>query len=461
MLTWRFLIKLAMFIAIFDGALRKWAFPSLANELYFLKDVVLLVAYTAFLMTRDKENRPLPELRFLGPVLIVAGLFVTMQGFNPALGSVTAGIFGIRHYLIYVPLIFLVPRLFRNKEELLHFLWVYALTIIPVGLLGVAQFFSPANSILNTYVGEQFTVGFGHESRPRITGTFSYISGYTMYLLFVFALLVALATDVQRHLRRRIILIAALTLTVANMLMTGSRGPVFGSVLLLVAYFAIQAMSFSRAFAKMLPSLLVVFTFFIIGVFQSPAFDAFVARVEVTDTLSDTRLDPASQFEKFFDLFRYERAGGWGAGACHPALLALREKLELPPGEDPPELEDEPDRILAELGPLGFLLWYGVRIALLWGMWITLRRVQQPALRNLAIMMFALHLLTLPGQVIYHHTFGLYYWFTAGFIALLPKLEQEELAGESLSADEEEDAVDSAVDFEPSPEPMQSRTARE
>ncbi len=451
LLTWQFYVKLTLFVAIIDGALRKWIMPSQANAIYFLKDGLLLVAYILFLLQSGRQRIMPVELRFLRPLLTLTILFLSMQVFNPALGSIAAGIIGFRHYMINLPLIFLVPRLFTRKEDLIHFLWLYALCMIPVGMLGVAQFFSPTSHWLNTYVGDDAMItSFGAERRARITGPFSYISGYTLYLTFIFSLLVTLATGIIQDQRKRWFLFAALFLCVANMLMTGSRSPVFGAAGFLVIYVWIQAIHSPAFFKKMLPSLIVAAIVFAVGIIKSPAYDSFKDRVESTTTLDDSRLSPTNQFENFFDFFRYDRPGGWGVGACHPATHALRNVFRLPPGEPYPPLEDETDRILAELGPIGFILWYSLRFGILVLLWTVFKKLRDPALRNLALMTLVLEMVTFPGQMVYHHTFSLYYWTLSGFIALLPRLQaREDMLAEQAA---EEEGQELEYDEEPGEE---------
>ena len=63
----RTLVRAALFYyfvyLVFEGALRKWALPSLSNELFLLKDLLLAVAFVAYCFSREG----MPHNRYLDP----------------------------------------------------------------------------------------------------------------------------------------------------------------------------------------------------------------------------------------------------------------------------------------------------------------------------------------------------------------------------------------------------------
>lgn len=430
MFHWRNLIPLALLAAVFDGALRKWFFPGIANYLYFLKDVILIAAYFQFFFLERIHPKIPPQFRNVVPLFILVAAYIGLQIFNPSLGSPIAGLMGLRNYFVYLPLVVVLPHVFRTEEELFRFLRFFVILMIPVGILGVIQYLSPASSWINRYVGEVSEAGanvvrFG-EGRARITGTFSYIGGYASHLTFVFALLVPLLLSTTKGSKTRELMLLALSLTLVNMLMTGSRSPVYASILLTGMFFGVLIIHFPIDFAKYTPRLALLGIIGFIAITQSPAFNAFVDRATANNARSDSRADPLYWAKAYTDLFRYKNDFGWGTGALHQATDSLRDILHLPAGAEPPTLEDEPDRILAELGPAGFILWYLLRLILLYMLWKVYRRLKRPNLRNLALAAFLFTGLLFVGQMVFHHTNGIYYWYMTAFIGLLPKLEAAE-----------------------------------
>jgi hypothetical protein len=83
-------------------------------------------------------------------------------------------------------------------------------------------------------------------------------------------------------------------------------------------------------------------------------------------------------------------------------------------------------RIVLELGPIGFIFWYGLRVSLLIALMSTFWKLKRPFLRQLALAAFFIQAIQISGTLVFHHTFSVYYWFLSSFIFLLPRLEQIE-----------------------------------
>jgi len=137
---WKLAIKSVLVIVVIEGALRRWAFPQARDLIYFFKDFILIGGYIGF------ANRPRPfvdRYPFIKELALVVAVFCCLQAFNPSLGSPIVGLIGIRSYLLYIPLIWVIPHLFDSWEDLRDFLRKYLLLLIPVCILGVVQYFSP------------------------------------------------------------------------------------------------------------------------------------------------------------------------------------------------------------------------------------------------------------------------------------------------------------------------------
>ncbi|MGB3495759.1 MAG: hypothetical protein WBA57_23720, partial [Elainellaceae cyanobacterium] len=126
--------------------------------------------------------------------------------------------------------------------------------------------------------------------------------------------------------------------------------------------------------------------------------------------------------------FQFKGIDGYGVGATHQAVNALRNTLGLPSGElIPTGFESEFGRIALELGPIGFLLWYGLRLVLLWALFRLYWKLRTPFLQHLALAAFLTHLIQFIGQLVVHNVFSVYYWSMAGFVVFLPYLDQIEI----------------------------------
>jgi hypothetical protein len=422
---WRRTLYAVFILVIFEGALRKWFLPQFSDLLYFLKDLMLLGAYLRFFLFSDSSpKRPIRSYPIKYFLILIAG-WCLFQVFNPSLGSPIVGLFGLRGYLFYMPLMWLIPNLFETENDLYRALRSYLLLVIPVGILGILQFYSPASSPLNVYSGgADPTAGFSGIERIRITGTFPYISGYAVYLRVCFAVLVPVLLRPQPRLWR-LASLTAMVLVVANSLMTGSRSVILFEALYILGFISLiglrqpsQMQKYVRRF-----SLPILLTGVVLTRWLHPALDAFTSRA----TSSDNIVNRVTNTFSFLPYFQFKGLDGYGVGATHQAISTLRSVLQLPGGENIPiGFESEMGRIALELGPLGFFLWYGLRIVLIWAFFRLFWKLHHPFLQHLALAAFLTHLILLTGQLVVHNVFSIYYWSMAGFIVLLPYLDQVE-----------------------------------
>lgn len=426
-LNWRTSVKLALVILIFEGALRKWALPQGSVLIYFLKDFVLLGSYLGyFVLFRKKAN--LSNKNYTITVLTaMAAVWCIFQAFNPSLGSPIIGMFGLKNYLIYIPLMWMMPDLFPTIEEFYKFLRAYLLLIIPVGLLAILQYFSPTDSILNVYSNEEHQVavfGFGGENlAARVTGTFSYIAGYSTYLGVSLCLLLPMMTLHQPKLWR-ILTIMELMLVAVTSFMTGARGLIATFILVLLGYFIVQAATqfedFLRTFQKFTIPTILACSAVTIGF--SSAVQAFWYRVTSNQDVAG-RI--TGGFAESFSFFTLKGIDGYGTGATFQANPIIRSLFGLPSGEYiPVYYEGELGRIALELGPVGFFLWYGFKLVILIALGMVYLRIQRTFLRQLALSAFWFQAISFTGQLVFNHTAGLYHWFFNGLVFLLPHLEQ-------------------------------------
>ena len=429
---WRRAVKTAIVLAVLEGVIRKWIFPQASDLVYFLKDLVLLGAYVRFLLSKE------PKYPFKNNILTIFLLLTlgwcSVQVFNPSLGSPIIGLFGLKAYFYYIPLMWILPSLFQSEEELYSFLRFHLLLAIPVCLLATAQFFSPASSPINVYAGgREANAGFAGIDAVRVTGTFSYLAGYSTYLSVCFTLLIPFITLPQTKLWQ-LFTIAEVLLVIGTSFMTGARGLLLFEVLFLATYITVsllfQPSSTLASAQKFALPILVSLT--VIPRFFGRAVDAFSSRTESSGSQSEfidrifgffSEPGQAAQFKGGLD--------SYGLGATHQASSSLRQILELPVGEMLPPSEGELGRIVLEIGLFGFIFWYGLRIILIFKLWSIFLKLKTPLLRNFILAIFLFQVINLPNQLVFNHTFSVYYWLLSGFIFLIPELEHRQSKFES------------------------------
>jgi hypothetical protein len=426
-LNWRRSVKAIFVLLVLEGALRKWVLPQANEMMYFLKDIVLLGAYFNFFCFSGLKEKFYNKNSVINVLIFISIGWCVFQIFNPSLGSPLVGLFGLRGYLINLPLIWIIPLLFQSEGEFYKFLRNHLLLLIPVGLIGIVQFLSPADSFINAYSNENSVniATFGEQAAVRITGTFPYINNYSSYLIVCFGLLLPLFSINQPN-RWKLIAIAELFLLIVNSFMTGSRAVIIAQVLFILGYLAARGIrkfgSTVRFIARFsMPAIAIAIAAFI---WFRPAIDAFWER---TTTNKDVGYRITSSFLEPIDFLQYKQLDGYGTGATHQAAPTLRQALDLPPGEKiPVYFEPEMGRIVLELGPIGFIFWYGLRISLLFVLASVFWKLKRPLLRELALAALLIQTIQISNSMVFHHTFSVYYWFLSGFVFLLPRLEEME-----------------------------------
>lgn len=430
---WRGAVAAAMVLLIFEGALRKWVLPEAQAWLYLAKDALLLLAYAGFVMARGLVVPPgsTPIL-----VLVFAGaIYGASQVLNPALPNLSLALIGWKSYFWYVPLLIVVPYLFRSSQEMADWLRRYALIAVPVAFLGVLQFFSPTDSAINLNVEHELGMGapvtFGEIDRVRAAGTFSFISGYTAYLTAIALLCVALAAAKRWRLEGNRALLVALAMTLVAMLASGSRAPIFTMAVAVPAYLLVSSLRGDLSLGAALRATAAISIGALLIWYLAPQpFEAFAARASRSDDAISRLVGP---LEEPFRMLEHAGFWGFGIGATHQASSYL-VGTRFPWWTGGLWAEAETTRVMMELGPIGFVLMYSVRIVLFAMALRAAFTLKAPAHRALALalaLFFALHV---PGAVIFNVTAGVYYWFAAGLLFALFRLEQATEQGASRSA---------------------------
>lgn len=422
---WRLAVQAGMLLLVFEGAIRKWVFPGAQDLVYFAKDVLFLGAYLGFF--RDRQHLPLryPQAPLLYGGLALGAVLGLLQVFNPRLPSLLVGVLGFKAYFFYVPLLFVVPAAFADDAALARFLKRYVLLAIPVGLLALAQFFSPQSSVLNTYARptDPGTIAtFGSSHYVRATGTFSYVTGFTTYLLTTTVLILIILTTTRWRLRDNFPILLALGMTLLGIMTSGSRAPIFMLALVFPVYWWLGVVREKQGGATFLRLLLGVAL--LVAGLTSAGDQAVAAFSERASGSSDTFSRVTAPFRAPGEVLPSAGLAGYGIGSTHQIASAVTRGV-IPYSWLPVvATEAETGRVMLELGPVGFFLVYLVRIGIAL---FTLRqvfRLRTVFHRAVAISALLFFLVEIPGGVIFDVTAGVYYWFLAGLVFLVVRLDQ-------------------------------------
>ncbi|WP_407425934.1 hypothetical protein [Arcticibacter sp.] len=166
-------------LILFEGALRKWVLPQLANPLLVVRDPIAI-----FLIGYSWYKGVLPNsLMMYGMMALTVAAMVT--GLTLGHGNLTVAIYGARIFLLHFPLIFIIGSIF-TREDVLKMgeatLWI----TLPMAVLIVLQFYSPQSAFVNRGIGgNEEGAGFsGANGFMRPPATFSFTNGTAQFFGF-------------------------------------------------------------------------------------------------------------------------------------------------------------------------------------------------------------------------------------------------------------------------------------
>ncbi len=462
--NWRLAVQASLVLLVLEGAIRKWLFLGAQDLIYFAKDALLLAAFAGFWMESRRRGRSWrPKEPVLYGSVVLAAAFGMLQVFNPELPSLPVGVLGFKSYFLYVPLLFVLPNLFTTDAALAQALRRFLLLAIPVGLLAVAQFFSSSTSALNTYarptdsLTSASAITFGTSTFVRVTATFSFITGYSAYLVTIALLALAWLAATRWRVRGNVEIFAVLGITLLGMLMTGSRGPVVLLAALFPLYWWLSVAREKQSgatFGRLLVGLVLLGGFLVfVG---RDALGAFQGRAAGSGSEMAARLLTPLRAP----YVTLPRAGllGYGIGSTHQAAPTLA-----PPGLVPfswlgaGNIEVETGRIMLELGPVGFVLVYLSRLVLTFTALRHALRLRTLFHRSIAVACFLALLAAIPGGVVFDVTSGLLYWLCGGLLFLVVRLDEDAVRAAQRAA--RAAAAAAAPAGPPTPVPVRARPA--
>ena len=218
-------VYLYLLLWVFEGALRKWIVPGLANPLLVVRDPVLIGLYgLAYVKGVFPRSAFIPWIAGLG----VLATFVSLAATDAPL-VVTA--YGLRCDYLHLPLIFLLPVVLRRED--LRLVGKYWLVVAAgMGALVLLQFRSGAGAFVNRGAGEgtqMLESAYGH---IRPSGTFSYTNGLAGFTAIAAAFF--LQHLLEKRVYPRLVWLAAVPALLIMVVLSGSRSAA-GIVALILA----------------------------------------------------------------------------------------------------------------------------------------------------------------------------------------------------------------------------------
>ncbi len=418
-------IAISFFIwLLLEGIIRKWIFSSGATALFFTKYAIWGLANVYLLIdSQSRSGVRLPFIRWIVMYLIWGAFTFFTGGINY---NFLVSILGIMIHFWFITIPFILPLLITSSQQLNRLLHVCMYVSIITSIVGVVQYFSPLDSFINRYALEEDALLIASSGENvRIISIFSYLSIYSTFLNFMILVAFVKVLDVKKLNRNNIVAIVALGLSLVSAFMTGSRGIIFVAglqCLLIALIITFTTSSGNKVIMYLLRFLLMgglaylIITQTSIG---SAAFGSWMQRVEDvgTDEAGNRLLYIFTPFKNAEKTGIISALAGFGLGTTYQGATALVKDW----GTMPRYFEAEPERIVLEIGIIGFLITTGLRISIFVFALKVYRMQQDIFLKRLSLMITIYLLPTVVGlsSIIFNWMDNVIYWTLVGVLASL------------------------------------------
>ncbi len=358
----RNLIWLYFWLLIFEGVLRKWVFPQYSNILLVIRDPLVITIYF-FALARGV----FPYNKYVLATCLMAFFTFVFSLFNQDVNLVVM-LFGLKANFLHLPLVFLIPSVFDQRDVIKMGRWILLLSI-PMTFLMVLQFRADPDDILNygpgAVPGAQIRAAIG---KIRPPGYFSYITGAAQFLALLCAFL--LYGFLQKATYNRILLIISGICLVICTAVSSSR-LVLGSIGLVLMTLGLLYIYNRRILRGYLRLIIAVGVVLLIATNLNIYFEGrhvFEARLEETGDLQRTFSEKAASWSQriFGDLadgFRVAKKApvlGYGLGVgTNVGAKLLRGRLGFLLAEG------EWARVILEIGPIFGFAYILLRLSLI------------------------------------------------------------------------------------------------
>jgi hypothetical protein len=455
---WRMGVFLFLIWLIFEDLIRKYAGNALF--IFFAKDAIIGFTYVAMFVAYRRKKL----LTFKPPFLFWLGIFFwlgAMQVFNPNSPSVAYGIFGMKTYFFYVPLLFAGYAILRDEADLHKVLTLNMWIAVVVAGLGVAQsfigqdFLNPADIAPELY-------GLSHVMREtpqshllvtRPTSVFVSDGRFGLFLILLFILAFGTAGYLLMKTKkgRRIVFIALGVVALAT-IMSGSRGTFVYMVLdAAVLSFAVlwgapwrqrqafrigKAIRLTATFAGI--AILCAVIFFPEAIFARWAFySETLSPTSETSELMHRGFDyPLQNLESIFYQPNWQLGNGIGIASLGTQYVA--RLVGVPPLHIGPE--SGYGTLIAEFGLLGPFVWTAWTLAVLISAWRVVKKLKQTAFFPIGFAIFWFAFMLLGPFTFYglngfqNYLTNAYLWLTLGMLFRLPGLLADQQAAAAAAA---------------------------
>lgn len=422
------LLVTSFLIILLDGIFRKWLLPSLSSQIFALKYLFFGLTY---LVCFYQSGYSISKVKYPFQVFLI--IFLLWMGYqfffhNPLNAPLIVYLAGTLNYLFFMPLIIVVPIYFNSINRFLGMIRFLGIISIPIFVLGIIQYFLPPDHILNSFVNEEQKITLVTQY-TRVISIFTFVKIYNVFLLFTSILFFTFIFIYQIRKKSPYFLYFIIILGLLNTIMTASRLPTFLTVfffLIIVIYILINIpLLRNKTYSLLIVGLIALIALYFNSNTYKTAVDAFLTRTENAEIVADRGVAGYSATDRLISRLmifsKSEEAGffGYGIGVTYQGTGEyILSKIPSA------EYEDENHRIVLEIGTIGILIIFLIRISVFlhcFKLFLRIRKLEY------TLLFFPLILYILPptffiSNVTFNYLESFTYWFAIGLMISLEKI---------------------------------------
>lgn len=351
----RRLIWLYCIAWLIEGALRKWVLPGLSMQLLLVRDPIAILIYLS-----ASRARVFPMNGWLGYLGVVTGL-IFVQAIIHVMSqdvSLAVAVFGIRTFILHMPLIWVIPAVFGRKEIATLGKWVLILAPFLAALM-IVQFEVGPDHWLNAASLKGGAQIGSVSGRIRPPAVFSFITGPIHY--FTLATAFVLAGFLTKNLFPKWLPWVGAGSVIIAMSVSASRSLVLGCILVGVVGSVVGLAS-----GKRIGSILVLAAGLVIAIPVMASFGVMKTGIAAFTERWGSEEGTGASGSKVMT----GRVGGsftsafYWAGQVPITGLGVGVSSNLAVGQKAMPVEGEWERVIYEIGPITGFLYLGFRAML-------------------------------------------------------------------------------------------------
>lgn len=415
--------------------------------------IVLSLAGTMVLVAVTARRASLPDLPWVRLILLYV-LWLFLELFNPYSAGIIPSLASYKIHLTMIPLYFLAAATFREPKDIIRFITALTLLAFVPYLASLAQYALGPSSVLDLSARAWQNISYYHEWRPF--GTSAVPGGSSVIAFLVTPLAVVLLVTPREWPRVRLIATVGILLAGGVFVVSGVRQVLLGCVLALVLMAALAAsrgrgrgvLALGFVLAMGTGSYVAVQTFLrpmarealqsernIPDIWRESDVTDRLLTLAQTGTYLQARVNPIYAIK--LRLTRYPF--GAGLGRTGSAAGALQTELASNPASARIQYEVRwSDNffadMLVEVGIPGLVMLTTILLGMIAGAVRLARRARDPVIgatsAAIAGLFFAFLAMSWGSQPLLSNPITAYFWFLAGVLAAMRRMESEASAAE-------------------------------